>query len=270
MKCSIIGVGKMGEAILRGLLSLAEEGGISLTGYEVSPQRRGEISKKYHVQLASSLEDAIEESDAVIVAVKPQQMEALLNNMGPLVGGRLLISVAAGITSAFIHARVSPEARIVRVMPNTPALVREGALAYALGPNAQEEDRRWVEALLSPLGKVVEVEEGLMDAVTALSGSGPAYVYLFMQSLSDAGVRVGLPRELANLLVFQTVKGSLKLMEETGSHPAQLMEMVTSPGGTTIAALHAMERAGIRGIVMDGVRAAESRARELAKEKQQT
>ncbi len=266
MKCGIIGLGKMGEAILKGLLPQVQEGEITLAGYEVSDQRRRELEGRYPLPLASSLQEVLKGTEVILIAVKPQQMDTLLTEMGDLVGGKLLLSIAAGIPSSFIQKRVSSHARIVRVMPNTPALVGEGALAYALGPNTGSNEREIVEKLLSPLGIVIEVAEDLMDAVTALSGSGPAYVFLFLQALSEAGVKVGLPRDLAHTLILQTVKGSLRLLEELKGHPALMMEMVTSPGGTTIAALHAMERAGIRGIIMDGVEAAAQRSKELAKE----
>ena len=266
MKCGIIGLGKMGEAILKGLLPQVQRGEITLAGYEVSDHRKRELKGMYPLTLASSLQEVLKETEVILIAVKPQQMDGLLAEMGDLVGGKLLLSIAAGISSSFIQKRVSSNARIVRVMPNTPALVGEGALAYALGPNTGFKEREIVERLLSPLGIVIEVSEDLMDAVTALSGSGPAYVFLFFQALSDAGVKVGLPRDLARTLVLQTVKGSLQLLEELKGHPALMMEMVTSPGGTTIAALHAMERAGIRGIIMDGVEAAVQRSKELAKE----
>ncbi len=263
MKCSIIGVGKMGEAILRGLLPQAKKGEIFITAYEASPRRKKEIEAKYQIPLAQSLEEALEDAQVILIAVKPQQMREVLEGIKDKTWNRLVISIAAGITTSFIQERVDPKTRIVRVMPNTPALVGEGALAYSLGPNTTPQDRQTVERLLAPLGTVVEVSEKLMDAVTALSGSGPAYVFLFLQALSDAGVRVGLPRDLAYTLALSTMKGSLKLIEELQGHPAQMIEMVTSPGGTTIAALAIMERAGFKGIVMDAVAAAHARSREL-------
>ncbi len=263
MKCCIIGVGKMGEALLKGLLSRAKKEEFFLTAYEISPQRRKEIEELYPVSMAKSLDEALEDTQVILLAVKPQQMGKLLEEMKDKTLGPLIVSVAAGIPISYIKDRVAKDARIVRVMPNTPALVGEGVLAYALGPGTTEEDRKLVEELLSPLGTVVEVPERLMDAVTALSGSGPAYVFLFLQALSDAGVRVGLPRDLANTLALKTMTGSLKLLEELQEHPAKMIEMVTSPGGTTIAALAVMERAGLRGIVMDAVAAAEARSREL-------
>ncbi len=263
MKCSLIGVGRMGEAILKGLLPLVEEGKISITGYEISSKRKEEIEKKFPISLASSLEEALDQAQVVILAVKPQHMDGLLREVGPSLGNRLLISVAAGITTSFLKERVAPDTRIVRVMPNTPALIGEGALAYTMGPNTTGEDRERVETLLSPLGTVVEVEERLMDAVTALSGSGPAYVFLFLQALIDGGVRVGLPRDLAFTLALKTMTGSLKLLEALQEHPVKMLEMVTSPGGTTMAALAVMEREGFKGIVMDAVAAAEARGKEL-------
>lgn len=265
MRCSLIGIGKMGEAILKGLLPSVKEGKISLTGYEISPERKIEIEEKYRFLLAPTLEDCIAESQVILVAVKPQQMGELLAQIGSNTSGKLLISVAAGIPGSIIQAQVAPGTRIVRVMPNTPALVGEGVLAYSLGPNTTQADRETVETLLAPLGAVIEVPEKLMDAVTALSGSGPAYVFLFLQALSDAGIGVGLPRDLAYILAIKTMTGSLKLIEELQEHPARMIEMVTSPGGTTIAALHTMERAGFRGIIMDAVKAAARRSEELGK-----
>jgi len=266
MQCCLIGVGKMGEALLRGLLPRIKKGEIFFTGYEISSQRKKEVEAKYRISLAQTLEEALKEAQVILMAVKPHQMGELLERIKDKAPGRLMVSIAAGITISFIQARVGSEARIVRVMPNTPALVGEGVLAFTLGPNTTGEDRKSVEQLLAPLGTTVEVPEGLMDAVTALSGSGPAYVFLFLQALSDAGVKVGLPRELAHTLALKTMRGSLKLMEELQEHPAKMIEMVTSPGGTTIAALSVMERAGFRGIVMDAVAAAETRAKELGQE----
>ena len=265
MHCSLIGVGKMGEAILKGLLPSVKKGQITLTGYEISPERKREIEEKYRLPLAYTLEESITDAQVILIAVKPQQMKELLAQMGSKTSNRLLISIAAGIPSDFIQARVAPGTRIVRVMPNTPALIGEGALAYSLGPNTTEEDRETVRKLLTSLGTLVEVPEKLMDAVTALSGSGPAYVFLFLQALCDAGVKVGLPRDLAHTLALKTMTGSLKLIEELQEHPARMIEMVTSPGGTTIAALHTMERAGFKGIIMDSVEAAACRSQELAK-----
>lgn len=263
--CGVIGIGKMGEALFSGLSSLAAEEEIRLTGYEISPVRKREIEEKYGLLLAGSLGEMLEQCQVLILAVKPQQMEELLEEIGKDTGGKLIVSIAAGVSTKFIEEKVAPSTRVVRVMPNAPALIREGTLAYCLGPNASFDDGETVKSLLASLGMVVEVPEELMDAVTALSGSGPAYVFLFTQALIDAGVRVGLSRDLASDLVLQTMKGSVELVRRMKGSPAAMIEWVTSPGGTTIAALHSMERAGIKGIIMDGVKAAWERSRELEK-----
>lgn len=265
VRCGIVGVGKMGEALLKGLLKLQSQGEIEILGYEVSRERREEIEERYRMKLEDSLITLLRRCDALFLAVKPQQMGDLLDEMGRWTDGKLLISIAAGISLDTLRRGASSQTKVVRVMPNTPALLGEGAIAYALGPGCGPKEKALVERLLSPLGMVVEVKEALMNAITALSGSGPAYVFLMVEALTDAGVRVGIPRDLSLKLTLKTLDGSLKLMNAVGKHAAEMIDMVTSPGGTTIVALHQMEKAGFKGIVMDAVKAAEERARELEK-----
>jgi pyrroline-5-carboxylate reductase len=192
-------------------------------------------------------------------------MNEVLGQLRDVIAERhLVISIAAGIPIAAIGQALGPDRRIVRVMPNTPALLGEGASAYALGPRVDAGDDEAVAALLAAVGRAVRVPEPMIDAVTGLSGSGPAFVYLVIEALSDGGVRVGLPREVATMLAAQTVLGAARMVLETGLHPGVLKDQVTSPGGTTIAGLQALERGGLRGILIDAVEAATRRSTELS------
>jgi pyrroline-5-carboxylate reductase len=203
-------------------------------------------------------------SSVVFLAVKPQQMsQALMNLRHAVRPEHLIVSIAAGVSLKAIDAGLGRESRLIRVMPNTPCLAGAGASAFSRGTHATNDDAALVQRLLSNVGIAVEVPEKLLDAVTGLSGSGPAYVYQIIEALSDGGVRMGLPRETATKLAAQTVLGAAKMVLTTGQHPGSLKDAVTSPGGTTIAGLHEMERGGLRGILMDAVQAATERAREL-------
>jgi pyrroline-5-carboxylate reductase len=206
-----------------------------------------------------------ERSDVLVLAVKPQQMRQALDELRPaLLSSHLIVSIAAGITIASIIEGLGEDTRVVRVMPNTPALIGEGASAFALGPRVTPEDEAAVSAFLRSVGVAVRVTESLLDAVTGLSGSGPAFVYLIVEALSDGGVRAGLPRDIATLLAAQTVAGAARMVRETGLHTGVLKDQVASPGGTTIAGLHALERGGVRGALIDAVEAATKRSAELA------
>lgn len=202
-------------------------------------------------------------SEVLVLAVKPQSMPALLEEIRSSVTGRLVVSIAAGIPLRQLAAALGPGCRLVRVMPNTPCLIGSSASAYSPGDNAAAEDIALVDRLLSAVGVAFRLPESLLDAVTGLSGSGPAFVYLMIEALSDGGVRVGLPRDVATVLAAQTVLGAAKMVLETRSHPGVLKDMVASPGGTTIAGLHVLERGGVRGALMDAVEAATRRAIEL-------
>jgi pyrroline-5-carboxylate reductase len=203
-------------------------------------------------------------SDVLVLAVKPQAIAAVLAELAPCLEARhLVVSVAAGVALATLRAGLGPGPRLIRVMPNTPALVGAGAAAYALDASATADDERLVRGGLESVGRAVRVPEALLDAVTGLSGSGPAFVYQVIEALADGGVRVGLPRAVATELAAQTVLGAARMVLETGEHPAVLKDRVASPGGTTIAGLHALERGGLRAALIDAVEAAARRSAEL-------
>jgi pyrroline-5-carboxylate reductase len=205
-------------------------------------------------------------SEVVVLAVKPQQVAPVLAELQQhLRSEHLIVSIAAGVTLHTLHAGLGAGCRLVRVMPNSPCLVGTGASAFVCGPHATPADAELVSALLSTVGIAVPVPESQMDAVTGLSGSGPAYVFQMIEALSDGGVRVGLPRDVSTKLAAQTVLGAARMVLETGEHPAALKDAVASPGGTTIAGLHAMERAGVRAGLMDAVQEATVRSIELGR-----
>lgn len=254
----IIGFGKMGEAIAKGL----KEKGFQVGVFDVSQERRVKAQSLGFTVFGSNKE-LVKSCDKIFIAVKPQVFTDVAKEIKDGISREhILISVMAGISSEKIRKVLDME-KVVRVMPNTPALVGEGAIAVSFPEDLSEAESDEVKDMLSVLGRVVVLEERYMDAVTALSGSGPAYVFLFLEALVDAGVKEGLPREVSMELAFQTLKGSVKLFESIGGIPRNFIDMVTSPGGTTIAALHVLERAGFKGIIMDAVEAAKRRSEEL-------
>ena len=260
-----IGSGRMATALVRGMLraGLARAGDIVAS--DPLEAARTSLQAETGISVFDANPPVVERSDVLVLAVKPQTMLTALAQLRPaLHDGHLVISVAAGVSIAALCEGLGMERRIIRVMPNTPALLGEGASAYAIGPGVTADDEAVVRSFLESVGRVVCVPEPLLDAVTGLSGSGPAFVYLMIEALSDGGVRVGLPRETATLLAAQTVVGAARMVLETGLHPGVLKDQVASPGGTTIAGLHALERGGVRGALIDAVEAATRRSAELA------
>jgi len=263
-RIAFLGGGNMAEAIIKGLLR--EDPAASLMVAEISVERRTFLAKTYPgIRVVEHGDQAAAWGNVVILAVKPQQaagaLAAIQQSIGP---DKLIVSIMAGVRSASIEEALASGIRVVRVMPNTPALVGTGATAICAGRNAGTKDLDCVEGIFSRTGLVVRVDEKQMDAVTGLSGSGPAYVFTFIEALSDAGVKNGLTRDVAAKLALQTVLGAARMLAETGEHPAKLREQVTSPGGTTIAALHVLENGRFRGVIMDAVDAATQRSKELA------
>ena len=216
------------------------------------------------VRVAASNFEVMKEASVLVLAVKPDQVEGVLKEVRPLfTDDHLLISIAAGVSLTRLQAALGENARIARVMPNTPALVGAAACGFALGKAATREDGQLVHHLLSAVGTAYQVKESLLDAVTGLSGSGPAYVFLMIEALSDGGVAAGLPRDVATKLAAQTLLGSAKMVLDTGLHPGALKDMVTSPGGTTIEGIHELEKGGLRAALINAVRAAADKSRKL-------
>jgi pyrroline-5-carboxylate reductase len=263
MTVAIIGAGVMGETLLSGLIRAGRRTDDLLVG-EKRRERASELEERYGVAVVSNLE-AAQKADTLALVVKPQDMEDLLGEISSVVRpGQLVVSLAAGITTAFIEARLPDGVAVVRVMPNTPALVDEGMAAISRGSHCDESHLGEAESLMASTGRVIQVPERQQDAVTAISGSGPAYIFFVVESMIEAGVHLGLPRGVASELVVQTVVGSAKLLRETGEHPTVLREQVTSPGGTTAAALRELEDHKVRAAFLTAVEAARDRSRSLA------
>ncbi len=260
-----IGSGRMATALIHGMIRAGVATPQTITASDPLPAAREALERETGASVHESSEPVVNASDILVLAVKPQSMATVLAMLRPMLGPRhLVISVAAGTTLATLSNGLGSSVRIVRVMPNTPALIGQGASAYAMGPGCDAADEAIVKSCLDSVGQAVRVPESLLDAVTGLSGSGPAFVYMMVEALADGGVRVGLPRDVAMMLATQTVIGAAMMVRETGLHPGELKDQVASPGGTTIAGIHALERAGLRAALMDAVEAATRRSTELS------
>ena len=258
-----VGAGNMAEAMIRGLLRGKVFAPGQVTASAPREERRRELSEKYSIHMTAANRDAAAQS-IVVLSVKPQILSRVLDEIGESIRAEsLVISIAAGVPVAAIQAKLRTGTRVVRAMPNTPALVDAGATAIAGGEHAKESDLEDAKKIFDAVGLTVVLDETLLDAVTGLSGSGPAYVFLILEALSDAGVKVGLSRRTSQLLAAQTLLGSAKLLLETNEHPGKLKDMVTSPGGTAITGLHTLEHGGVRTTLMNAVEAATRRSREL-------
>lgn len=260
---AVFGAGVMGETLLSGLLRAGRRAeDIVIT--ERRTDRAAELRERYGVEVLDNVA-AAKAADTLVLVVKPQDMGSLLDELAPHVGGgQLVVSLAAGITTSYVETRLAEGVAVVRVMPNTPALVDEGMAAISPGSHCDESHLAEAEGLLRATGKVLRVPEHQLDAVTAVSGSGPAYVFYVVEAMIEAGVHLGLPRGVASELVVQTVVGSAKLLRETGEHPVVLRERVTSPGGTTAAALRQLEDHKVRAAFLSAIEAARDRSRALA------
>ncbi len=266
-KIGFIGGGNMAEAFIKGLMN----GGFPATDilfFEPNEKRRELMIERYGVSCAVDNMELVNKSDIVVVATKPQILDKVLEDIVTVFNDeKLLISILAGITTTAFEEGLGGQARVIRAMPNTPALAGQGAAALCPGKNVTDEDRRVAQHLFETVGIALWVEEGQMDAVTGLSGSGPAFVYTFIEALTAGGVQEGLRLDIAHSLAVQTVVGAAHLVKETGEHPALLREKVCSPAGTTISAIRVLEERGLRAMMMEAVGAATTRSRELGKEK---
>jgi pyrroline-5-carboxylate reductase len=260
----IIGVGNMGEAILKALLAAGfkKEETFCL---EAKSDRAGFIRETYGVECVATVPDLTVRTDRIILAVKPQDSRNVLQGLAPYVSeATLLISIMAGITLSNILSVVGKPAKVIRVMPNVCVKVGEGAIGITTNDKVSRDELAEAERIFAPLGRMVEVGEDLMDAVTALGASGPAFLLHFIEAMIDSGVKMGIPRDKARTLSLQVVKGTVKMLEDEGIHPTVMKEMITSPGGTTIAGLASLEEDGVKGSVIKAIEKAGKRAKELS------
>jgi pyrroline-5-carboxylate reductase len=261
-RLAITGVGRIGEALLSGLLS---SGWSDIVVTSRRPERVAELHERHGVEATTVNADAVHGASIVVVAVKPQDIDALLDEIGPLLSSeQMVLSVAAAVTTGRIEKRLAQGVPVVRAMPNAPSTVHEGMAGISAGANADDTHLARAEDVLSHLGRVVRVREDAMDAITAVSGSGPAYFALLAEAMIEAGILLGLAREISTTLVVQTMLGTAKQLRDEKMHPVELRESVTSPGGTTIAAIRELEQAGVRAAFLNAIQAAMTRSRELA------
>lgn len=261
-----MGGGNMGEAMIKGLISASLFKPEQVLVFDVSAPRREHLAAGFGIRISPDPGHLAQSSHLIVLAVKPQVMPTALKELRPhLTHAPLVISIAAGIPITALVQGLNPGVRIIRVMPNAPALVLEGASALARGPGATDEDMARALGLFQAIGRAIEVDEAMLDAVTGLSGSGPGYILLVLESLIDAGVLMGLPRQTARELVLQTAIGTAKMAQEMGKHPAELKDLITSPGGTTIRGLRILEDRSVRGAFMSAVEAATLRSAELGR-----
>ncbi|HLE40680.1 MAG TPA: pyrroline-5-carboxylate reductase [Nitrospirota bacterium] len=265
-KIAFLGGGNMAEALIKGLLAAGAAKADQIFVTDISSDRLEYLKKTYGIIIQKNNGETVEQSGIILLCVKPQVIDRVLEEIAPVADtSKLVISIAAGITIGRMERVLTGKPRVIRVMPNTPALVLAGAAGLAGGKNATGDDLALAQSIFNSVGRSFVVDEKLMDAVTGLSGSGPAYVFEIIDALSDAGVKAGLPRELALELAAQTVYGAAKMVLETKEQPGRLRDMVTSPGGTTIEGLHALEKGKLRATLMNAVEAATARSRELGK-----
>lgn len=264
LKIGFLGAGKMATALAKGFINAKLAGPKEILASDPIDSARKHFAAETGSKTTLSNADVAQFAEVLFLAVKPDQVAGVLSEIRPhFTGTHLLISIAAGVPIAKLESGLRSDARIIRVMPNTPALIGLSASAYALGKQATRTDGELALKLLSSVGVAFQLKESLLDAVTGLSGSGPAYVYMIIEALSDGGVAAGLPRDVATKLAAQTVLGSAKMVLETGMHPGILKDMVTSPGGTTVEGLHEIEKGGVRGALISAVRAATEKSKKL-------
>lgn len=266
-RIGFVGAGNMAGALIKGLLAAHRVRAEQIFASDISTERLTQLQAAHGIGTLSDNSKLVAQSDVVVLAVKPQVLKSVLGSLSSSIrSDTLLISIAAGVPIRTIETGLGVSARVVRAMPNTAAMALAAATAIVAGSHADENDMAVARSIFEAVGRVVALPESLLDAVTGLSGSGPAYVMLIIEALADGGVKAGLPRDVAMPLAAQTVYGAAKLLLETGEHPARLKDMVTSPGGTTIAGVHALEAGAIRGTLMNAVQAATQRSVELGRQ----
>ncbi len=269
LKIGFIGGGNMGEALIKGLLGASLFTADQTYVFDVSTPRMEYLKTTYSIQLSPNIAHLADSSQLIVLAVKPQTMPAVLSELRAHISGHhLVISIAAGVPISTLINGLVPGTHVIRVMPNTPALVLTGASALARASGVTDDEMMQALSIFKAVGKAFEVEEPLLDAVTGLSGSGPGYILLVLEGLIDAGVLMGLSRPIARELVLQTALGTAKMAQETGKHPAELKDLITSPGGTTIKGLQVLEERGVRGALLGAVQAATLRSMELGGKKE--
>jgi pyrroline-5-carboxylate reductase len=265
-KIAVIGTGNMGSALIEGLIQAGVAQPFNIVAFDVDEERLTTLAAKCGIRIGHDNASTVQEADIVLLAVKPQILNAVLDEIAPVMTlDSIVISIAAGVKIAAIEERLRRPIPVIRVMPNILATVRSAVSALCPGRNASREHLALAREVMGAVGTTVDVEEKQMDAVTGLSGSGPAYIFVMIDALADGGVKMGLTRDVALKLATQTVLGAAKMVVETGKHPMILKDAVTSPGGTTIAGLHVMEREGVRNALMSAVEAATKRSEELGK-----
>lgn len=265
MKLAVLGTGKMGQALVAGLLASGWRKPEEITVTARTPERIGELADRYQVEGTLDNAAAVAGASVVVLAVKPQDIDALLSEIADHVTPQqTILSVVAAIPTSHIEARLSMPVPVIRAMPNTPSVVHEGMAGIAGGKHAEDKDVALCAEVLAHVGRVVVVQESYLDAVTSISGSGPAYFALLAEAMIEAGILLGLSREVSTELVVQTMLGSAKMLRDLGMHPVELREMVTSPGGTTTRAIRVLEQSGVRAAFLNAIQAAMERSQELA------
>ncbi|MDH4128434.1 MAG: pyrroline-5-carboxylate reductase [Spirochaetota bacterium] len=262
MKLGILGLGNMGSAIIDGIIKNNLLSDKDIFGYDIQSEKIDMLVSKYGIK-CYDVHKVCTLSDTVIIAVKPSDIKSLLVKIKDNISEKIVLSICAGININYIENIIGSDKKVVRAMPNTPLLIGEGASCIAFNPNVKDNEKEFILKLFQNMGIAIEINEKLLDAVTGLSGSGPAYVYLFIESLADGGVKAGLPRDIALKLATQTVLGSAKLLLSTGKHPAELKDMVTSPGGTTIEGLSVLEENSFRSSIIEAVYEATEKSKRM-------
>lgn len=264
LRIGFLGAGKMASALAKGIVKAGVARAEDLIASDVIESARTAFAKDVGCKVTNWNGEVADFANVLIIAVKPDQVESVLRELaGKITEQHVVVSIAAGVTLSRLAGVLQAGMRVVRVMPNTPALVSASASAFSVGGSATSEDAALVQKIFSAVGVAFQVKESLLDAVTGLSGSGPAYGYAIIEALSDGGVAAGLPRDVATKLAAQTMLGAAKMVLETGQHPGSLKDMVTSPGGTTIEGLHELEKGRLRGTLMNAVRAAAEKSKKL-------